>query len=285
MASYNTLNYMEQGGAVWQVGGYLYIKSNANLVVEAGGALNIETSGAVQLNGTEITNKLYFLNYVTPTGGHTVVATGAASANALLIGRGTSADPVTTSTAGKVFLEFRTETTATSGDSRCLYIRHALNGAGVSGEAIRAFSKITAVAATARGAHISLDLDTENSKGITGLGAGVDAQILVGNGAAPAGGTYAAVNAEIYSAGASSDMGAVTDLSFFRVSNGGHDTGQETVDDDAKLFSLYGFTAGGGHLLDSTINTTDAQIDHTLKVYVDGLGVKYIGLMDNADGS
>ena len=101
---------------------------------------------------------------------------GSAPANALLGGIGTSADPATTSTAGKVFFEYRCQSTATSGDNRFLYMRYELNGTG-GGECLRAFTKVTAVVATARGAHISLDVSTAGE--ITGLGVGVDAQLLL----------------------------------------------------------------------------------------------------------
>lgn len=173
-------------------------------------------------------------------------ADGADSANGLLMGVGTSGDPATTSTAGKSFMEFRTQSTATSGDSRGFYLRHELGGAGVSGEAIRAFSKLTAATSTSRGAHISLDIASGGS--VTGAGYGVDGQILVPDAAVGSGGTYAVLNAEIYSAGSSSDMGAVTELSYMRINNGGDATGAGTIDDDAFLFVLNGFTSGAAHL-------------------------------------
>ena len=107
---------------------------------------------------------------------------------------------------------------------------------------------------------------------------------MVGNGAIAANGTYSVLNAEVYSAGASSDMGAVTELSFIRLSNSGNATGAGTIDDDAFFMSLSGFTAGAGHLFDSSIDTGAAQIDHTLKIKI-GANTVYIPVMDNADGS
>jgi hypothetical protein len=203
---------------------------------------------------------------------------GAAAANAIIMGGGTSADPMTTSTADKVFMEFRTESTATSGDSRCLYIRHAINGAGLSGEAIRAFSKVTAAAATVRGAHISLDFGTGGS--VSGFGAGVDAQVLYPN--ATLAGTHTCLNVEMYASGASTDVSGLN--SFIRFVFNGNATGIANFDDDAVLFSIVGATAGAGHIFDSTINTAGAQIDHTLKINIGGT-TYYIPVMDNADGS
>ena len=127
---------------------------------------------------------------------------GADAANALLLGIGTSADPSTTSVASKNFFEFRCQSTATSGDNRMFYMRYELNGIG-GGECWRAFTKVTAAVGTARGAHISLDLSSAGST--SGLGVGVDGQLLVFNGALT-GGTYAALNSEIYSAGSSTDV-------------------------------------------------------------------------------
>lgn len=201
---------------------------------------------------------------------------GTASASGLLMGVGTSASPATTSTAGDIFAEFRTESTATSGDSRGLYWRHSLNGAGVSGEAIRAFSKIEAAAATCRGAHVSLDVAAAGS--CSGLGVGVDNQILVHNGAL-AGGTYAVANLEIYSAGSSTDVSGVTRISFLRVNAGGDGTGAGNVDDNAYFLELAGVAAGSGNMIDTDITTHTAY--GGLRVYIPGVGTRYIALVTN----
>ena len=162
----NVLNYFKnpQGGDnELVIGGTLTVLSNANLNVELGGTLNLETGSEFQLNGTDIYNKLTFLNTITNATSHTVLATGSAAANALLFGRGTTADPVTTSTAGKVFVELRTQSSATTGDSRCLYMRHEITGIAGSGESLRSFTKVSAAAQDVRGGHISLDLATTGS--------------------------------------------------------------------------------------------------------------------------
>ena len=199
---------------------------------------------------------------------------GTAAANAILMGYGTSGDPSTTSTANKSFIEFRTESTATSGDSRGFYLRHSLNGAGVSGEAIRAFSKIDAAAATCRGAHVSLDVATAGS--CSGLGIGVDNQILVHDGALT-GGTYSAVNSEIYSAGSSTDVSGVTKISFFRISAGGDSTGAANVDDNAFFLDASGVAAGSGNIIDTDITTHTAY--GGLKVNIPGVGTRWIALV------
>jgi len=193
------------------------------------------------------------------------LSSGAASASGLLMGTGTSGSPATTAAAGNMFAEFRTQSTATSGDSRGLYWRHELKGTAVSGEAIRAFTKLSAACATARGAHISLDLNNSPQGSVTGLGAGIDAQLLLSNTALPAGGTYTVVNAEIYSAGTTTDPGAVTELSYFRVVNGGDSTGAADVDDDAYLFSVQGFSEGTGNMFSAGADVAAAA---TLKCKV-----------------
>jgi hypothetical protein len=174
---------------------------------------------------------------------------GAASANAIFLGGGTSADPMETSTAGKTFLEFRTKSTATSGDNRCLYIRHDLNGAAGNGEAIRAFTKLTAIAGTARGAHISLDITA--AMGVTGLGVGVDAQVLMGDGAL-SGGTVAALNLEWYSAGASTDVSGGT-TAFIRAVLGGNATGAANVEDNAFFLHLSGGSNASGNIVGAVV--------------------------------
>lgn len=202
------------------------------------------------------------------------IGSAAASASGLLAGVGTTAAPATTATADAKFIEIRSESTATSGDSRGLYWRHALNGAGVSGETIRAFTKLTAAAANARGAHFSLDIDAGSA---SGLGAGVDAQILLGN-AALTGGTYAVMNVEAYSAGSSTDVSGVTAFDIFRVSLGGDATGAATVDAKANLFNFAGVTAGAGNLIDTGITTHTAYGGIPVNI---GGTIKYIALVSD----
>ena len=161
----------------------------------------------------------------TPPGGGGVplvllTGSGAApAASGLLISGGTTAAPNTTAVASSNFIELRCQSTATSGDNRLAYFRYELASTG-GGECLRAFTKLAATVGTARGAHISLDIDESPAGQITGLGAGVDAQILIGDGAL-ASGTFAVVNAEVFSAGTSSDPGG-NPISYFRAVNGGN---------------------------------------------------------------
>lgn len=191
-------------------------------------------------------------------------AGGAHAANALLLGVGTTADPATTATADKYFIEIRAQTTATSGDNRLAYFRYDIAGAGASGECIRAFTDLTAAASTARGAHISLQAGSTGY--ISGLGAGVDAQLYIKNSAVPANGTYTVINAEIYSEGASSSVAAPTSVAFLRVVASGNATGIGTVDDKAVLFSLGGFTSGAAKLWYDHQGSAPANIEEWIKI-------------------
>lgn len=198
-------------------------------------------------------------------------------------GGGSTTNPVTSAIAGKHW-EFVGETTATSGDNRLFYLRYYLTGDGSTtggGECLRVFTTVNdAAVGTAHGAHISLSFGSTGT--LTGLGVAMRATLHLPN-ASPVGGTLAAGQIEVWSDGASSDP-AGSLLSFLRFVNGGNATGVANVDDDAFLFELSGFTAGSGHLFDSTINTAGPQIDHTIKIKTPA-GTGYIPVMDNADGS
>lgn len=125
-------------------------------------------------------------------GGHVVGSVSQAGADtaALLLGSGTSSTRTKTATADKNFLGFWTESSATSGDSRGMYLRHYFSSTG-SGEALRAYG--TAAAAnvatggTANGAHISFSLNASasisgqaNAARVT-LGAAADTRTISGN--------------------------------------------------------------------------------------------------------
>lgn len=87
---------------------------------------------------------------------------GGKTSAATVMGGGTSTDPIVMPTAGTNALGFWTSSTATSGDSRGLYVRHYFSGAGGSGEAIRAYGTVNNVTAatggTVNGAHVSLSV-------------------------------------------------------------------------------------------------------------------------------
>lgn len=99
-----------------------------------------------------------FSGKVTMTG---VLQQGSTTTAAVIQGAGTSASPYAMgTTANTNLLGFWATTTATSGDTRGMYLRLYFSGAGVSGEAARIFGTINNVTAatggTVNGAHISM---------------------------------------------------------------------------------------------------------------------------------
>lgn len=201
----------------------------------------------------------------------------APSSNALLFGVGSSSAKVTTPTAGKNFFEFRTESTATSGDSRGIYNRLYLAGAGVSGESLRTFTTVSDVAAaTAHGAHISLDFASTGE--VTGQGIAARCTLHIPDDAGWAPGTIAAVQAEIWSDGDASDTDGVTEVSFIRVINGGNANGIADVDDDAFLIAFSGGAIGAGNVVQTEVDET--KFSHKIRVKMNGT-VMYLMATDS----
>ena len=172
---------------------------------------------------------------------------GAASASGLLMGVGTSANPATTAAADSIFAEFRTQSSATSGDSRCFYMRHNISGAGGGGEALRSFVKVSAAASTCRGAHISVDVAATGT--CSGFGAAVDAQVLIGDASITS--NLNCLNAELYAAGSSTAI-AARSASFLRLVVGGDATGVADIEGKAS-FLRFENAAGSGKIVDTDI--------------------------------
>ncbi len=191
-----------------------------------------------------------------------------------ILGSGTSSDPYVDDTADTKIMSFYTDCGATSGDSRGLYLRHYITGAAGGGEAARIFTTVNNVAgATAHGAHISLNFGTSGS--CTGQGIGLRSTIHVPN-ATMGGGTYAALQAEIYTDGASSSIASVTKFSYIRIVNDGNATGIANVDDYANLLSLSGCAIASGNMIAAK---SSAAVSHTARIDVGGTPY-YIMLSD-----
>lgn len=302
--SYQTKTYHQRDGDRY------VIASGGSLDVESGGEIDIESGGAFKIAGVAMTATAAELNAIAGGGlsaaelgvldgalsaqivaSKAVIAdaagkinlmrlgSGAASASGLLLGVGTTAAPATTSTADGKFVEMRCKTSATSGDNRLMYMRYELAAAG-GGECLRAFTKLAAAVVTARGAHISLDLDDSPAGSVSGLGVGLDGQLLVGNAALPAGGTYFAGQSEIYSAGSSSDVSAATACAIHSFIAGGDATGAATVLNALAFKSADG--AGDGKMIDTTaVETGDG--DGSIRILIDegaGYLVKYLHYWD-----
>lgn len=190
---------------------------------------------------------------------------GGGTSPALVFGVGLSTDPATTATADKNFLEFRTQSTATSGDARGIYNRLYLSGAGVSGESLRSFTTVNDVAAAnAHGAHISLNFGSTGT--ITGQGIATRSTLHLKNEALASNVTMAALQAEIYSDGANSDPGGSTKLSYLRCVNDGHANGIADVDDDISLIEIVGHTIGSGNLVVTEVD--ESKFSHKIRCKV-----------------
>lgn len=190
--------------------------------------------------------RIVFSYNVTGLSGLSLFMTGSAASSALLLGAGTNAAPTSTSTADKNFLDFRSETNATSGDNRLLYLRYAMEGTGTtSGECIRAQTLVNNNIATAHGAHIGLTYEAvAGGSETSGLGAAIRGTVIIPDVAswAPTGSVYAGM-LELYSNGAASDPAGLTELAVLCLSNSGNATGAADVDTDAAVLAVNGFTA------------------------------------------
>lgn len=207
------------------------------------------------------------------------LATAVAQAGALFKA-GTSSSRMVVDTASTKFVSLYTDCGATSGDSRGAYLRHYITGAGGGGETARIYTTVEdVIASTVHGAHISLSFGSTGK--LTGLGVASRATLHIPNQAMSGGGHYAAVQAEVYSDGASSDPAGMITLAMLRVVNDGNASGKADVDDDAVLIEFDGFTAGSGHLLGDVGNEpTWTSKTRLIKCKIEGVGLTYLVAVD-----
>ena len=131
---------------------------------------------------------------------------------------GTSADPISVTTAGNISSSYGT-TSAATGDTRLSYQKLTFTSTG-SGETLRAFSVVTGAGAAAggtiNGAHISLSI---NGSG-TISGAGNALRVTLGGTSTNPGGTIASLQVDSDFASG----GTWTNASFIRFTNSGTGT-------------------------------------------------------------
>ena len=204
-----------------------------------------------------------------------------AESTALLFGLGTATTTVKTGTADTKFISFYTESSATSGDNRGIYNRFYLSGTGGGGESLRSYTEIKGVVVgTAHGAHISLGMGESTTGGaVTGLGVAMRATLGLPNVALASGGTYAAIQAEIFSHGSASDAGAVTALSCFRVVNDG--SAKDDVDDDAFLFDFPGWTVTTGNMIYDNTGAVPANTAGSIRIRLPSGAAAYLMYYDS----
>jgi hypothetical protein len=193
--------------------------------------------------------------------------------SALRLGAGNSNEPETTGSADSNFIDYRLKSTAASGTNRGMYIRQYLTG-GAGGEAARIYNTVSSntPADTINGAHISQDFGS-TAGNVTGEGQAVRATLMVPN--RTLGGTCAAVKAELWADGASSDA---SNVAFIRCTLAGNSTGVTTLDTSAKFMTIDGVgAAGAGKILQA--NTAGASTN-ILKISVDGVayGIMLVAL-------
>lgn len=181
------------------------------------------------------------------------VGSAAAAAGATLLGLGTSADPIATAVADKNAVEFRSKSTATSGDHRTIYTRCEIGGAGGAGESLRGNTVVTAAAGgTVNGAHGSVSIGAGGS--IAGMASGVRGNFLIPD-SAISGGTIYGMLAELYAEGSSSDISGATAHACLGIQAGGDATGKGTV---ANAIAINGTDGTGEMLYEHTITTPGA---------------------------
>lgn len=126
---------------------------------------------------------------------------------------------------------------------------------------------------TAHGAHISLGTGESTTVGtVTGLGVAVRATLGLANGTV-GGGTYSAIESEIYSFGSSTAVSGMTELSFIRCTAGGDTTGAAAVDDKAFLLVLDGVAEGSGNMV--VASATEANYASAARCKINGV-VKWL---------
>ena len=166
---------------------------------------------------------------------------------------GTTSQPITSSKTNANFMGFYVSNSdATGGTARGMYMRLYLTGAGQSGESVRAFTTVNGAGAVGvHGSQISLSFGTSGT--ITGLGVAMRATFQVKN-ATMSTGTGAAIMAELSADGASSHWTGNV-LSFLRFAISGDGTGVTQLNGDAFFLDFTGgCTAGSGatYLIDTS---------------------------------
>lgn len=189
---------------------------------------------------------------------------------------GTASSRIVGDIANMKFISIYTDNGAASGDNRGIYNRLYLTGGG-GGESLRSMTTVEDVTAgTAHGSHLSLSFGSTGK--ITGLGVAGRNTLHIPNQAMSGGGTYASVQAEIWSDGANSDPAGMTELSFLRCVNGGNASGIADVEDDAFFAVISGGAVASGNMFQAK---SSAAVSHVLKMKAPD-GNTYYFMMSNA---
>lgn len=193
---------------------------------------------------------------------------------ALILGGGNAGVPLGDgAVAGRNFIEFRTKSTATSGDCRLAYLRQDFAAAG-SGETLRAYSTVSGsvgVGGTVNGAHITLGL-TGAASALNGQGFGLRVNFDAAAAVVAIGGSQSAVAMLETNIATGPTMPA--DLAFLRCNNLGAqklDNLLSLTNPSTTMFADAGTGAGSAGAAGGSVCAK------VLKIIVDGTAY-YIGL-------
>ena len=171
-----------------------------------------------------------------------------------VLGGGTSADPVLSTTASEKMASFYTSNSATSGESLALYWKHTSTGVGASATCGRFYQSANVASATLQGAQISVSTGAAGK--VSGLMVGCRSQAMLADDAtvAPTG-TIAGGQSELYFEG---DNSSTTDITGAK-----HSIHRFVLDGDttarAKCLSAFEFinipSGTGTHMLKTDMHT------------------------------
>jgi|GEM_PF-1648031 len=264
--------YTSGQDAVMQIAGYVTDVVTPSITSAVGYGVKID-GGVIVSSGAD------WRGLNTEIGAWTEVSTGTTH-DIMLYGKeifegaqsyGSSTNPVTDDTAGRIFMGAYFDNGAATGTARGHYVRLYLTG-GAGGEAGRFYTTVSnnAPVDTCNGIHASLSFGA-SAGNITGLGTAGRFTLHIPNRALT--GTCAAVQAELHCDGTASDVSGIT--SAIRVSVGGDATGYGTI--QSKVYFAH-FDAGCVDATDGMIdsNRTAITAGGSIKIYIDGVGERWI---------
>jgi hypothetical protein len=181
---------------------------------------------------------------------------------AIIAGGGTTASPLTTSSASTNFFDFRTQSTdATGADSRGIYWRHYAAGVNCSADCFRPFMTVTGSGATAaRGVHSSLSFSGTGS--LSGEGDAIKGTLQIPAGL---GGTACAVCANLNLQSSGTVTGNASGVRFVLDGNTTAVTAANT-NTGVGVMSVEGVTITSGGLVHTSTNTAT----HGMRILING---------------
>lgn len=189
----------------------------------------------------------------------TKVAAAIAAISAALFGEGVTSD-------------------STNGSSSVEPLLYDMTMTGIGGVGGRAkFKMSTEVALGSWANALKAEVDWGTAGAVTGLGSALVAEMTLGPGS-QAGGTYGVLELELNAPADSGD----TNVAFIYASMQGAD--DDALDDHVCLISLNGVTAGSGSILQTFSQITNAAVQASLKIKINGTAW-YIPLMDAQEGT